>query len=127
MPAVWSVCDVALVHLKDVPLFATVIPSKIFEAMAMGKPLLLASPDGEASRIVRRENNGLYVPAQKPEELAAAVLFMKENPVFVGQLSGRSLAAAPAYSRERQAHDMLQVFEAAKNVLPPMALTIRTP
>ncbi|MFQ5765190.1 MAG: glycosyltransferase family 4 protein, partial [Rhodospirillales bacterium] len=34
MPRVWSLCDVALVHLKSDPVFAGVIPSKIFEAMA---------------------------------------------------------------------------------------------
>jgi glycosyltransferase involved in cell wall biosynthesis len=127
MPAVWSVCDVALVHLKDTPLFETVIPSKIFEAMGMGKPVLLASPDGEASRIVRFENNGLHVLAQRPKELAAAVLFLKENHPFVQQLSRRSLAAAPAYSRERQARDMLQALEAAKVGLPVTDLTIQVP
>ena len=37
MPAVWSLCDVALIHLKDEAVFADVIPSKIFEAMAMGR------------------------------------------------------------------------------------------
>ena len=122
MPSVWSVCDVALVHLKNTPLFETVIPSKIFEAMAMGKPVLLASPDGEASRIVTGENNGLCVPAEKPEELVAAVLFMKENPLIVQQLSRRSLAAAPAYSRERQARDMLVVLESAAQASPATVL-----
>ena len=112
MPAVWSVCDVALIHLKNTPLFETVIPSKIFEAMGMGKPVLLACPDGEASRIVRWEQNGLHVPAEDPRELAAAILFLKENPLFVHQLACRSLAAAPRYSRERQARDMLQSVEA---------------
>ena len=29
MPAIWSLCDVALVHLKDNPAFSEVIPSKI--------------------------------------------------------------------------------------------------
>ncbi len=33
MPDVWSLCDVALVHLKSSEVFAGVIPSKIFEAM----------------------------------------------------------------------------------------------
>ncbi|MBV9085426.1 MAG: glycosyltransferase family 4 protein, partial [Acidobacteriaceae bacterium] len=40
MPRYWSLCDVSLVHLKNTPLFETVIPSKIFEAMAMGLPIL---------------------------------------------------------------------------------------
>jgi|SRR5271157_5271801 len=113
MPAVWSLCDVALVHLKDTPLFETVIPSKIFEAMAMGKPVLLASPEGEASRIVKWDDTGLHVQAEHPEELAAAVLFLKENPDFTQELSRRSLVAAPRYSRERQARDMQAVLESA--------------
>jgi glycosyltransferase involved in cell wall biosynthesis len=127
MPAVWSLCDVALVHLKDTPLFETVIPSKIFEAMAMGKPVLLASPEGEASRIVKWDNTGLHVPAQHPEELAAAVLFLKENPDFTRELSRRSLVAAPTYSRERQARDMLAVLESAVQGIPETmrAATVR--
>jgi glycosyltransferase involved in cell wall biosynthesis len=82
----------------------------------------LAAPDGEASRIVKWENNGLYVPAQRPEELAAAVLFLKENPSFTEELSRRSLAAAPKYSRERQASEMLAVLESAFQGSPAKVL-----
>jgi glycosyltransferase involved in cell wall biosynthesis len=127
MPAVWSLCDVALVHLKDTPLFETVIPSKIFEAMAMGKPVLLASPPGEASRIVKWDNTGLHVPAERPEELAAAVLFLKENPAFTQELSRRSLLAAPRYSRERQARDMQAVLESAVQGMIPANVLAESP
>lgn len=113
MPAVWSVCDVALVHLKNAPLFETVIPSKIFEAMGMGKPILLAAPEGEATRIIVRERNGVCVAPQDPEKLAAAALSLKNSPSSVEELSRRSLAAAPQYSRERQARDVLVAFETA--------------
>jgi len=61
MPRVWSLLDVALVHLRDSPVFAEVIPSKIFEAMAMGKPILLAAPKGEAKEIVEGDDAGLSV------------------------------------------------------------------
>jgi colanic acid biosynthesis glycosyl transferase WcaI len=112
MPNAWSLCDVALVHLKNAPLFRTVIPSKIFEAMGMGLPILLVAPEGEASHIVRREEVGLCVPAENPKELASAVLFLKENRQFLHQLSRRSCEAAPHYSRERQARDMLATLHA---------------
>jgi colanic acid biosynthesis glycosyl transferase WcaI len=114
MPIVWSVCDVALVHLKNTPLFETVIPSKLFEAMGMGKPVLLASPEGEASCIIKREHNGLCVPAENPQQLATAVLSLKNSPALVSELSRRSFDAATQYSRERQAHHMMRLIETAK-------------
>ena len=52
MQKIWSLCDISLVHLKDSPLFKTVIPSKIFESMAMGLPILMATPIGEATDII---------------------------------------------------------------------------
>ncbi|MGH9681519.1 MAG: glycosyltransferase, partial [Candidatus Acidiferrales bacterium] len=109
----WSLCNVALVHLKNVPLFRTVIPSKIFEAMGMGLPILLAAPDGEASSIVCREEAGLCVPAEDPAKLAAGVLLLKENRPILDQFSKCSYEAAPRYTRERQARDMLDAICAA--------------
>ena len=38
MPELWSICDVSLIHLKDDPLFASVIPSKIFLITTYPKP-----------------------------------------------------------------------------------------
>ena len=49
IPEFWSLCNIALVHLKNSPVFSEVIPSKIFEAMGMGIPIIIAAPAGEAS------------------------------------------------------------------------------
>jgi putative colanic acid biosynthesis glycosyltransferase WcaI len=115
MPEFWSLCSVALVHLKDTPVFASVIPSKIFEAMGMGLPILLASPKGEASRIVEKEEAGLWVPAEDPAALEEGILRLKNDSEFYRHCASRSHAAAPRYSRERQARDVLKVAaEAAK-------------
>lgn len=112
MPAYWSVCDVALVHLKNDPVFETVIPSKIFEAMAMGLPLLLVAREGEATAIVRREQAGLVVPAGAPTALAEAVRRLEASPAETRELAARALDAAPRYSRERQARDVIAVAQA---------------
>jgi glycosyltransferase involved in cell wall biosynthesis len=124
MPNAWSLCNIALVHLKNAPLFQTVIPSKIFEAMGMGLPILLVAPEGEASHIVRLEEVGVCVPAEDPEKLASAVLFLKENRQFLHQLSRRSCEAAPRYSRERQARDMLATLHAS--LIEKPAVTVST-
>ena len=113
MPAFWSLCDVALIHLKNAPTFATVIPSKIFEAMGMGLPILLAAPKGEASDIVEREGVGLWVPSNDPSALASAILLLKEDRSLRAHLAAQSRAAAANHSRERQASEMLTVLRKA--------------
>lgn len=113
MPAVWSVVDVALVHLKDSPAFAEVIPSKIFEAMAMGLPILFAAPAGEATDLVNQHNAGLTVAAGDPDALAAAVRRLADNADERKGFAQAGLIAAPKHSRETQAREMLEVFDKA--------------
>jgi glycosyltransferase involved in cell wall biosynthesis len=113
MPRIWSLCDVALVHLRDSPVFAEVIPSKIFEAMAMGLPLLAAVPKGEAADIVAERGAGLWVPPGDPAALAQAAERLADDPELRAKLAAASLAAAPFHSRRRQAEEMLRVLEFA--------------
>jgi colanic acid biosynthesis glycosyl transferase WcaI len=108
----WSLCNLALIHLKDDAVFAEVIPSKMFEAMAMGIPILAAVPEGEASRIVRREGVGLCVPPEDPLALADAVTMLRSDAAQTRALADASLKAAPLHSRHRQAQEMLRVLAA---------------
>lgn len=113
MTRVWSLCDVALVHLSNSPVFAEVIPSKIFEAMGMGLPVLLASPEGEASRIVEADGSGLWVPAEDPDALAAAIRKLHGDANLRKGLRETSLAMAPTHSRAVQARKMLAALTCA--------------
>ncbi len=111
MPAFWSLCDMALIHLKNDQVFAGVIPSKIFEAMAMRLPLLFVGPRGDGSEIIEKERAGVVVGAEDPPAFAAAVIALADDRQRVGALAANSLQAAPLYSRARQAHDMLCVLQ----------------
>lgn len=113
MPDVWSLCDVALVHLRNTPLFESVIPSKIFEAMGMGLPILLACPPGEASQIVEDLGAGICVPPEDPSALANAAELLAGNSELTRKLANHSQEAAPHYSRERQARDYMAALEKA--------------
>jgi colanic acid biosynthesis glycosyl transferase WcaI len=113
MPAIWSLCDVALVHLKDSPVFAGVIPSKIFEAEAMGLPILLAAPEGEASNIVLNDKAGLHIAAEDPAALADSISQLASNKSALKTFAAAALKAAPSHSRETQAQELLNVFKKA--------------
>jgi len=113
VPDIWSLCDAALVHLKDDPTFTEVIPSKIFEAMGMGLPVLISAPEGEATEIVAAEDAGIVLPPEDPPALASAVRSLRDDHAGRKKYAENSLAAAPRYSREKQADEMIRVFAAA--------------
>lgn len=110
MPALWSLCDCTIVPLRDTPVFATVIPSKIFEAMAMGVPIVMSLPDGEATSIVRRTGAGVCVAPEDPRALADAIGELADDAQRIAQLRGAALKAAPDFSRDTQAERMLVIL-----------------
>ena len=109
----WSMCDAALVHLKDDPVFATVVPSKIFEAMSCGKPIIFAGPVGEASRLIARHEVGVIVPAMATGALAEAINGLAEDKTRHQRLAENSAAAAANYTRSKQAERTLEVLAKA--------------
>ncbi len=111
MPGVWSLCDISLIQLKDSPLFKSVIPSKIFESMGMGLPIILSLPKGEAARIVMQSGAGVVVPPERPDVLVETVVRLFENPDELAGLARASLAAAQGHSREKQAQSMLNFLQ----------------
>lgn len=113
MPALWSLCDVTLVPLRNSPVFATVIPSKIFESMGMGVPILMSLPEGEATAIIRSTEAGVCVPPEDPAALAEAVRRLAGAPGEMSRLRANARGAAPGFSRENQARLMLRVLERA--------------
>lgn len=111
MPALWSLCDLAIVPLRDTPVFATVIPSKIFESMGMAVPILMSLPEGEATTIIRATGSGVCVPPEDPQAMAEAVARLADAPGDVAALRQRAHAAAPGFSREALASRMLGVLQ----------------
>lgn len=110
MPALWSLCDATIVPLRDLPVFATVIPSKIFEAMGMGVPILMSLPEGEATAIIRATGSGVCVPPEDPAALAAAIAQLIGDPPRLAALRTAAFAAARQFSRETQAARMLAIL-----------------
>ena len=108
--ALWSLCDLSLVPLRDNPVFATVIPSKIFESMGMGVPILMSLPEGEATAIIRRTGSGVCVPPEDPKALANAIAELSNQPETMVALRATAHAAAPGFSRDTQAALMLNIL-----------------
>jgi glycosyltransferase involved in cell wall biosynthesis len=63
--------DAVLVHLKDEPIFARTIPSKIQAYMALGKPILVAV-HGDAAELVRQAQCGVEATPEDAASIARA-------------------------------------------------------
>ncbi|KAF0096297.1 MAG: glycosyl transferase group 1 [Puniceicoccaceae bacterium 5H] len=73
MPRYWSLTDIALVHLRDTDLFRTVLPSKLFEAMAMTCPILNGVA-GDAARIVDEAEGGHNFTPESADDMLAKLV-----------------------------------------------------
>jgi colanic acid biosynthesis glycosyl transferase WcaI len=118
MPLFWSVCNASLVHLRADPVFESVIPSKIFEAMAVGLPTIYAAPRGDGSSIVDRCGCGIVVAPMNPKALADAALTLAKDAGLRARLAAAAVRSAPLYSRTRQAADSLKVLQHASGTSP---------
>ncbi|RLA50657.1 MAG: glycosyltransferase WbuB [Gammaproteobacteria bacterium] len=81
MPRLWSVSTVSLVLLRKLDLFLTVIPSKIFESMAMKKPIIIGV-DGESKEIINDARAGIAIKPESATELAAAIIKLADSPAL---------------------------------------------
>jgi glycosyltransferase involved in cell wall biosynthesis len=72
-------CDAYIVPLKKNDLFLGAIPSKLFEPLAMGKPILLGV-DGEARELfIEKGNGGLFFTPEDADELAEKIMYLYAN------------------------------------------------
>ena len=106
----WSILDVSIIHLKKSELFTKVIPSKLFECMAMAVPVL-HGVEGESARIVEDEDVGISFEPENANALVAGLLKMKQDRELFARLKNNGPIAAAKYDRSVLANDMLEILE----------------
>jgi len=122
VPALYCAADVCLVPLRAVPLFRSFIPSKMFEILACGRPIL-ASLEGEAAEILTASGAALVVPPEDVDALVSAVTRLANEPGLRTALasSGRAYVAEH-FDRRRLASRYLDILEAVVRGAPGEAL-----
>ncbi len=78
VPALISASGATLVHLRNTELFKTVLPSKLFEGMALGKPVLLGVL-GEAETVLKAAKGGIVFEPENADALAKAIVTLAGN------------------------------------------------
>jgi glycosyltransferase involved in cell wall biosynthesis len=113
----WSLLDASVIHLKATELFTTVIPSKLFECMGMGIPVLHGVA-GESARIVESEGVGRVFAPEDARALADGLLALMADPALRATLRARCMQAAPRYDRRGLAKAMQRALVQAVQARP---------
>jgi len=100
MPALYRAADVCLVPLRDVPLFRGFIPSKMFEILACGRPIV-ASVAGEAAEILAASGAALIVKPEDSFAIAEAIRRLAVDERLCEELSTRGPSFVAAHYAHR--------------------------
>jgi len=92
--------DVSVVPLKRNDLFKGALPSKLFEALGAGVPVI-AALDGEAKELIAQSESGLLVEPENPEDMSQKILRLLRDPKLCTRLgeNGRAYVRVH-YNRE---------------------------
>lgn len=89
LPVIFSVASALLVTLRDQPIFAYTVPSKLQTYLAAGKPII-AALNGEGARVVKEAAAGIGCQAGDSAALADAVLYLSRLPSQDREQMGRN-------------------------------------
>jgi glycosyltransferase involved in cell wall biosynthesis len=108
---VYATADICLVPLRKTELFETVIPSKIFEILAMARPVVI-SVDGEARAIVEEARAGIFAPPEDVPAMTRAIVELASDADRRRRMgeAGRSYVIR-SFDRDALARDYIEVLE----------------
>ena len=88
MPLVLSSADAAVIPLKNIKLFEKALPSKMFEMMSMGIPVIMGVK-GEAAEVIKTAVCGINIPPEDENSMEKAV-FELYNSIELRERLGRN-------------------------------------
>jgi glycosyltransferase involved in cell wall biosynthesis len=110
MPAYLSAADCSIVPLRDEPVFRGALPSKMFEAWACGRPVVLSAA-GEAVEVLNEAGGGVAVPPEDPQALCQTIAHLAAHADEAEEMGmrGRDFVRQH-YSRREQARQLEELL-----------------
>ncbi len=86
----------SVIPLRKIALFESAIPSKIFDSMAIGLPVIVGV-NGEAQEVVKKSGGGLNFEPENPVSLSEAILKLKNNRKLLSQFGRNGIMFVKKY------------------------------
>ncbi|MGH9013420.1 MAG: glycosyltransferase family 4 protein [Acidimicrobiia bacterium] len=113
LASVMAAGDVQVVALRP-GLAGFVVPSKLFTALAYGRPVLAVVPaESEAAHLVAEWGCGVVADPEDPGNIAAHLAELRRDPGRRATMADRAAAAGKAFARERLLLRFVELVEAA--------------
>lgn len=74
----FKLADITVVSFKELPVLASNSPSKLYDSLACGTPVIVTNP-GWTKKLVEEHHCGWYSPAEQPQELATLIQYKLED------------------------------------------------
>ena len=121
IPAFLAAANVCVALLKNIPMFRTTYPNKVFDYMAAGRPTVLAI-DGVIREVIEAAHGGIYVSPGDDVAIADAICALAVNPVRSGQMGNAARDYVVAnFNRRDQARSFLQLLRSLAVEAAPVA------
>ncbi|HUS11678.1 MAG TPA: glycosyltransferase family 4 protein [Pyrinomonadaceae bacterium] len=96
--------------LKDIPMFRTTYPNKVFDYMAAARPTILAI-DGVIREVIEAAHGGIFVRPGSSDDIANAVRRLSENPTEAAEMGAKARDyVVQHFNRHIQAESFLQLL-----------------
>lgn len=71
--------DLSIINYRALDIFGQVLPNKLFDYLAAGRPILAGVPQGEISRILEESGCGFAIQPENPEQMVEKILWFYQN------------------------------------------------
>lgn len=110
MSELLAASDACVATLKDIAMFRTTYPNKVFDYMAAGRPTVLAI-DGVIRQVIETAGAGVFVPPGDDRALAETVLALSADRQLTADMGRRARAhVIEHFDRRQQANDFVALL-----------------
>jgi glycosyltransferase involved in cell wall biosynthesis len=110
VPELLAASDACVALLKNIPMFRTTYPNKVFDYMAAGRPTILAI-DGVIRNVIEAARGGIFVHPGDAAGLADAILTLAGDPGLVQKMGSSAREhVVQNFNRRDQARDFIRLL-----------------
>ncbi len=111
----WLSADLLFSGLKPITVNKYLMPSKVFNYMAAGKPILCTGcENGDLDKVLKKYNCGKMIYSDKPEQIAKAINHFKKNKNLMKKFAKNARKAVEQkFNRKQQAMELVKAYKFA--------------